>query len=144
MIPLDHERRWYRYHHLFADVLRQRLLRESPDVVFELHRRAGVWFERQGLMSEAARHALAAGRWEHAADLIEGHGLPVILGGQVRTVLGWIDALPDALVRSRSVLCVVHRRRSFSPTRLMQLRHASNTPKNWSGTIPQRICRVSC
>lgn len=108
VIPLDDERRWYRYHHLFAEVLRQHLRQTQAETVSELHRRAGVWFERQGLMSEAVRHALAAGRLEHAGDLIEGHGLPVILGGQVRTVLGWIDTLPDALVRSRCVLCVVY------------------------------------
>jgi ATP/maltotriose-dependent transcriptional regulator MalT len=108
VVALDDERRWYRYHHLFAGFLRSRLEREGSERIAELHRRAGVWFEWQGLMSEAVRHALVAGCWEHAANLIEDQGLPVVLGGQVRTVLGWIDALPDALVRGRSVLCVVH------------------------------------
>jgi LuxR family maltose regulon positive regulatory protein len=108
VIPLDDERQWYRYHHLFADVLRQRLLQEQPDLAPEVHGRASDWFEQEGLLPEAVRHALAAGRWEHAADLIEDRGLSVMLSGQIYTVLGWMDALPDPLVRSRSTLCVIY------------------------------------
>jgi LuxR family maltose regulon positive regulatory protein len=108
VIPLDDERRWYRYHHLFADVLRQRLLQEYPDLLPEVHGRASDWFEVEGFLPEAVRHALAAGRLEHAADLIEDRGLSVMLSGQVHTVLGWMDGLPDPLVRSRPTLCVIH------------------------------------
>ena len=61
VVPLDDRRRWYRYHHLFADVLRARLLDEQPEQVPELHRRASAWYERNGERSEAIRHALAAG-----------------------------------------------------------------------------------
>src|SRR5215216_3753052 len=60
VVPLDDQRRWYRYHHLFADVLRARLLDEQPDRVPDLHRRASAWYERNGEPSEAIRHALAA------------------------------------------------------------------------------------
>ena len=71
LVPLDDRRRWYRYHHLFADVLRARLLDEQPDDVAELHRRASDWYEQNGERSEAIRHALAAEDFERAADLIE-------------------------------------------------------------------------
>src|SRR5215204_4068459 len=108
VIPLDEERRWYCYHHLFTDVLRQRLRETNATLLPELHRRASVWFERQGLAVEAVHHALEAHEIERAADLIEDIGLSVMLPGQVHTLLGWLAALPDALVRSRPALCVVH------------------------------------
>src|SRR3954471_5430471 len=71
LVPLDDRRRWYRYHHLFADVLRARLLDEQPDRVRELHLRASDWYERNGERSEAIHHALAAPDFERAADLVE-------------------------------------------------------------------------
>src|SRR5438876_1113403 len=71
VVPLDDRRRWYRYHHLFADVLRARLLDEQPKRVPELHRRASAWYGRNGEPSEAIRHALAADDFSKAADLIE-------------------------------------------------------------------------
>jgi LuxR family transcriptional regulator, maltose regulon positive regulatory protein len=81
MVPLDDERRWYRYHHLFSDFLRERLRQESPKLVFELHRRASGWHERNGMASEAVGHAVAAGDFDRAGDLTErlagemgGHG----------------------------------------------------------------------
>ena len=74
LVPLDDRRRWYRYHHLFADLLRARLLDQHPDDVPELHRRASAWWEAHGEPAEAIGHALAAGDVEHAADLIEGRG----------------------------------------------------------------------
>ncbi|MDQ3854974.1 MAG: helix-turn-helix transcriptional regulator, partial [Chloroflexota bacterium] len=108
VIPLDEERRWYRYHHLFADVLRQHLHREHADLVPELHKRASGWFEGEGLVSEAIHHALAAQDWERAVRLIEATGMTVVLSRQVQTVLGWIEKLPEALVRERPVLCTIH------------------------------------
>ena len=71
LVPLDDRRQWYRYHHLFADVLRARLLDEQPGQVPDLHRRASVWYEQNGDQSAAIRHALAAGDFERAADLVE-------------------------------------------------------------------------
>src|SRR5579871_2481834 len=71
VVPLDNRRQWYRYHHLFADVLRARLLDEQPETMPELHRRASAWFERNGEASEAIRHALAGEDFPRAADLIE-------------------------------------------------------------------------
>ena len=71
LVPLDDRRHWYRYHHLFADVLRARLLDEQPGRVPELHRRACEWYEEHGDRSEAIRHAMAGGDFERAADLVE-------------------------------------------------------------------------
>src|SRR5215210_766937 len=108
VIPLDEERRWYRYHHLFADVLRQRLLQEYPDLVPALHKRASAWLEEEGLVTEAIHHALAAQDWEQAVRLIEASGMAVVLSRQVQTMLGWIDEIPEELVRERPVLCTIH------------------------------------
>jgi LuxR family transcriptional regulator, maltose regulon positive regulatory protein len=88
--------------------LRQRLRENDADLLPELHRRASVWFEQQGLAAEAVHHALEAHDFERAADLIEDIGLSVMLPGQVHTLLGWLDKLPDVLVRSRPALCIVH------------------------------------
>jgi LuxR family maltose regulon positive regulatory protein len=107
VIPLDDERRWYRYHHLFADVLRQRLRQEHPDLVSVLHRRACGWFERQGLVGEAINHALAAQDWERAVRLIESDGVTVVLGSQVQTMLGWIERVPEELARERPAFCTI-------------------------------------
>src|SRR5829696_8366017 len=108
VIPLDDKRQWYRYHHLFADVLRQRLHQEYPDLLPELHKRASGWFEEEGLVSEAIHHALAAQDWKRAVRLIETSGMAVVLSRQVQTMLGWIDGLPEELVRERPVLCTIH------------------------------------
>jgi LuxR family maltose regulon positive regulatory protein len=107
VIPLDDERQWYRYHHLFADVLRQRLRQEHPDLVPELHKRASGWFEDEGLVPEAVRHALAAQDWERAIRLIEASGMEVVLGQQGQTLLGWIDEIPEELARERPDLCTI-------------------------------------
>jgi ATP/maltotriose-dependent transcriptional regulator MalT len=108
VIPLDDERQWYRYHHLFSDVLRQRLHQEHSDLLPARHQRASAWFEKEGLVPEAIHHALAAQDWERAIRLIESSGIAVVLGKQVRTMLGWIDGLPEELVRERPVLCTIH------------------------------------
>jgi LuxR family maltose regulon positive regulatory protein len=108
VIPLDDERHWYRYHHLFVDVLRQRLSQEHPDLVPDLHRRASAWLEGEGLVSEAIHHALVARDWERAVRLIETSGIAVLLGKQVQTMLGWIDWIPEELVRERPALCTIH------------------------------------
>src|SRR5580704_6444477 len=106
LVPLDDRRRWYRYHQLFADVLHARLLDEQPDDVPELHRRASRWLEQNGEPSEAIRHALAAGDFERAADLIE-LAIPAMRRSrQEAAVLGWLERLPDEVVRVRPVLSV--------------------------------------
>jgi LuxR family transcriptional regulator, maltose regulon positive regulatory protein len=104
LVPLDDRRRWYRYHHLFADVLRARLLDERPGELPDLHRRASGWFERSGERSVAIGHALAAEDFERAADLIE-RALPALRETrQDVTMHSWLKALPDELVRVRPML----------------------------------------
>ncbi len=104
VVPLDDSRRWYRYHHLFADVLRAHLLAEQPDRAPELHRRASAWYEQHGSAADAIRHALAAGDAAHAADLIELASLALHRNRQEATLLGWLRALPDEVLRYRPVL----------------------------------------
>jgi LuxR family transcriptional regulator, maltose regulon positive regulatory protein len=109
LVPLDDERRWYRYHHLFADLLRARLRQGvSADAVAALHRRASAWYEAQGLVTEAVHHALAAHDWERAARLLEQHSLHAVMGGRIHTVLGWLNMLPDVVLRARARLCNTH------------------------------------
>lgn len=91
LIPLDDERRWYRYHPLFMDVLRDRLKQAYPDQVPALHRRATEWYECNHFTSEALGHALAAGEFDYAARMIEQNALPMILSGELTTLLGWIE-----------------------------------------------------
>ena len=104
VVALDDRRQWYRYHHLFADVLRARLLDEQPEYLPELHRRASAWYERNGEASEAIRHALAADDFSKAADLIELAAPELRRSRQEAALLGWLGALPDELLRSRPVL----------------------------------------
>ncbi len=110
LVPLDDERRWYRYHHLFAEVLRQRLQQstasspggegdsgEGRDVA-ELHRRASLWYEDNGLEIDAFHHAAAANDVERAERLIEGNGMPLHFRGAVAPVLNWLKSLPSAVL----------------------------------------------
>jgi LuxR family maltose regulon positive regulatory protein len=106
LVPLDDRRRWYRYHNLFADVLQARLLDEQPGQVPDLHRRASVWYEQNGERPAAIGHALAAGDFERAADLVE---LAIPAMRRVRQeakLLGWLEVLPGEVVRVRPVLSV--------------------------------------
>ncbi len=106
LVPLDDRRRWYRYHQLFADVLHARLLDEQPGQVPDLHRRASAWYQQNGEPAEAIRHALAAGDFERAADLVE-LAIPAMRRTrQEATVRGWLEVLPDEVVRVRPVLSV--------------------------------------
>ena len=104
LVPLDDRRQWYRYHHLFADVLRARLLDEQPGQVLDLHRRASLWYERSGDQPTAIGHALAARDFERAADLVE-LAIPLMARNrQEATVRGWLEMIPSELVRVRPVL----------------------------------------
>ncbi|MCU0918714.1 MAG: hypothetical protein MUC88_29780, partial [Planctomycetes bacterium] len=106
IVPLDNERRWYRYHHLFADVLRMHLIAEQPDQVSALHQRASEWCEHNGSTDNAIRHALAAEDFERAAGLIELAWSAMGLSNQSSTWLGWVKTLPKELVHARPVLSV--------------------------------------
>jgi LuxR family maltose regulon positive regulatory protein len=104
VVPLDDRRRWYRYHHLFADVLRAHLVAEQPDALRDLHRRASDWYEQNGERSDAIRHALAAEDFPKAADLIEQAMPDLRRRRQEARLLGWLAALPNDLLSVRPVL----------------------------------------
>jgi LuxR family maltose regulon positive regulatory protein len=105
IVPLDNERRWYRYHHLFADLLRQRLHQSAASSkgderggVSELNIRASQWYEEAGLEIEAFHHATAANDFERAERLIEGKGMPLHFRGAVAPVLNWLESLPTTVL----------------------------------------------
>ena len=99
VVPLDDERRWYRYHHLFADLLRARLALLHPDWLPSLHERAAIWLEAHGLIDDAVRHALASEDGAAARGMIRRHWLAAIHAGEIETVDRWVTALPEAIVR---------------------------------------------
>ena len=106
VLPLDEVRGWWRYHQLFADLLRARLQREQPGRVPELHRAAATWSEEHGFADDAIRHALAAGDSAQAARLVEQHVDELILRSEGATIARWLAALPAGLASSRPRLCL--------------------------------------
>ncbi len=114
IVPLDNERRWYRYHQLFADLLRLRLhqsIASSPGdegkSIAELHIRASQWYEDHDLELEAFHHAAAAHDVERAARLVEGKGMPLYFRGAVAPVLHWLESLPKTVLDARPALWVM-------------------------------------
>src|SRR5262245_17407819 len=107
LVPLDEERGWWRYHHLFADLLRARLQRDQPGRVPELHRAAAAWSDQHDLADDAIRHALAAGDAAWAARLIERHVDALMFHNEQATLQRRIETLPAELVRSRPRLLLV-------------------------------------
>jgi LuxR family maltose regulon positive regulatory protein len=106
VVPLDDQRRWYRYHHLFADVLRTHLLTEQPERVPGLHRRTSDWYAEAGEPDPAVRHALAAGDVERAAELAE-LAIPALAQARREAVFrAWADELPEDVLRNRPVLAI--------------------------------------
>jgi LuxR family transcriptional regulator, maltose regulon positive regulatory protein len=103
IIPLDNERHWYRYHHLFGDLLRQRLHQSSFNVA-ELHTRASEWYENNNLMFEAFRHATAANDVERAVRLMESKTMPLRLPGVAIAVLTWLESLPTTILNAQPAL----------------------------------------
>jgi LuxR family maltose regulon positive regulatory protein len=106
LVALDDQRQWYRYHQLFADVLRARLLAEQPDLVPPLHQRASRWYETHDQAEEAVRHALAAREFDRAAYLMELAVPAIRRDRQEAMMLSWLQTLPDDVVRRSPVLSV--------------------------------------
>jgi len=106
VVPLDDERRWYRYHHLFAELLQRRLRQVGGEA--ELHGRASVWYEEEGFELEAFRHAAAAGDVDRAERLIEGRGMPLLFRGAAVPVLDWLKSLPEPELSARPGLGVMY------------------------------------
>ena len=111
IVSLDEERRWYRYHHLFADALRQRLRQSlapsaggAAGAIAELHVRASAWCEENGLEIDAFHHAVAAGDSERAERLVEGRGMPLYFRGVLVPVMNWLKSLPTETLDARPVL----------------------------------------
>jgi LuxR family maltose regulon positive regulatory protein len=94
VVSLDGDRTWFRYHHLFADLLRLELRRRLPEEVPALHRRAAGWFTVQGQVAEAIRHTQAAGDWADAARLLADHSFSLTLDGQAQTMQALLGAFP--------------------------------------------------
>jgi len=106
LIPLDAGRQWWRYHHLFADLLQARLRRRHPALLPELHARAAAWCEQNGFVNQAVHHALAGRQDVLASRLVKKYWQPTANQGDVGQTLEWLRALPDPLVRSDPYLCV--------------------------------------
>lgn len=108
LIPLDNERRWYRYHHLFGDLLRKRLEQASDIDINTLHLRASAWYEKNDFEVRAFHHAVQAGDIERVERLIEGNGTPLYLRGGVTPILKWFGSLPPATLDERPSLLVTY------------------------------------
>ena len=106
LIPLDNRSEWFRYHHLFAELLRHRLKQTQPDKPLLLHQRASQWYEQHGLTEEAIRHALAAHDEARAAALVESVRWEMRNRGEIATLRRWLDMLPAAVVESSGPLAV--------------------------------------
>lgn len=106
VIPLDEERRWYRYHHLFSDLLRSQLTRSQPEWIPELHRRASRWYEENGDIQAAVDHALQDTDLTRAAQLIEQQAITKLYQGEVTMVLGWFDRLPAEHPERAPMMCI--------------------------------------
>jgi LuxR family transcriptional regulator, maltose regulon positive regulatory protein len=98
LVPLDMSRHWYRYHHLFRELLSTELDRSAPDRVAGLHQRAAAWFEAEGLIDEAIRHLVAGGDTAKSADLMAANWEAEFNGGGLSTVSGWLDLISDDIV----------------------------------------------
>jgi len=107
LIPLDNERTWYRYHHLFEDLLQKRLEKTHSGQISNLHARASGWYDQEGLLTEAISHALKGEDLDRAANLVEKYGFAVTSFYQEKTLSGWLELLPLQVVRDRPWLCIL-------------------------------------
>ncbi len=101
LIPLDDEGKWYRYHHLFAEVLRTRLQQSQPETLPTLHRRASAWFATDHQLDRAMYHALASADFDLAATLVEENATTLMLQSQLMQLRNWVAQLPSDLIQTR-------------------------------------------
>ena len=104
LVSLDNQRHWYRYHQLFAELLRHRLARAYPDQIADLHHRASDWYAKNDLPNEAVTHALVIQDWPRAAEIIERHTDEWPMRVQIRTLLGWLESFPAEFRLNRTRL----------------------------------------
>lgn len=114
IVPLDNQRHWYRYHHLFRDFLRSSFLQSQPDSAASLHKKASDWFKQNGLIDEAIDYALQADDFEKAIDLIESIADAVWIKGEHNKLEDWLDAIPREILRNVPNLCIFHASSLFS------------------------------
>jgi LuxR family maltose regulon positive regulatory protein len=138
LIPLDDKRHWYRYHHLFADVLHMHLMTEQPDQVPALHRRASGWYEQNGLAADAILHALTGEDFERAADLIERALTLLRRSRQDAMFFGWLKALPVELFRYRPVLSVAQAHVLLSIGELEGVENRLQDAERWLDTTAEK------
>lgn len=110
IVPLDDERHWFRYHHLFADMLRAHLKHTSAGEMKDLHRKACDWFAQAGFVADAIGHGLAAGAWDRAADLLEEMAESTWADGELSQLLTWLKALPAETLQRRPTLSLLYAR----------------------------------
>jgi LuxR family maltose regulon positive regulatory protein len=122
VIPLDPERRWWRYHHLFGELLRRELARGDPERIVALHRRAAAWHRDHAMGAEAIRHALAAGEHEEAAELVAEHWSGAFNRGELATVNAWLDELEPKLVAADARLWLARLWTAMDRGQLVQAR----------------------
>jgi len=108
VIPLDDKRIWFRYHHLFVDVLRAHLKIENPDIIPTLHQQASGWYEKNGFEIEAFQHAAAGNDIDRAESIIVGSRIPIYFRGAVRPVLNWLTSLSPSIMNDRPSLWVMY------------------------------------
>jgi LuxR family maltose regulon positive regulatory protein len=138
VVLLDDTRQWYRYHHLFAEVLRAYLLAEQPDLISTLHQRASAWYEQHGSSAYAIRHALAAQDFARAADLLE-LAVPAMRNSrQEAAVLSWLRALPDELIHRRPVLSVAYAWSLLAEGQLNGVEEWLRSAERWLDTTADR------
>jgi LuxR family maltose regulon positive regulatory protein len=158
VIPLDHHREWYRYHHLFADMLRAELERLEPETLTTLHRRAAAWCERNGLPEGAIDHAAAAGDTDEVARLVGVYALPFYRSGRVVTVERWLEHFDDPELLRRyptvagfaAVIGALRGRPDDSERYCLALEHTSYdgpmpdgsaSPAAWAAVVRAFLCR---
>lgn len=107
LIPLDDERTWYRYHHLFADVLQAQLNESDPEIVLNLHRRAAQWLDQNKYSNEAINHALAGEDFEHASKMVESIGPEMMMQNEFDQLTTWLDAMPKEIIYNWPWLCII-------------------------------------
>ncbi len=107
LVPLDDERTWYRYHHLFRDFLRARLEKTQPERVQLLHRTACEWLAGANLLREAAGHAIRTRDWEYAAAFVERHSFTLIVHSEISTLYEWCSVFPEEVMQGHPMLCIL-------------------------------------
>jgi len=108
LVPLDSQRHWYRYHHLFSEMLFHSLRRSSPELIPALHRNASEWFESKGFIPEAMKHALASKDWDFVKALLNRHALPMIFQGYGSLVIEWCREIPKPHMEKSPDVCIYY------------------------------------